>query len=687
MILQNEASECGLACLAMVLNHFGNGLTLGEIRVGANVSLKGLGLRRLISIATSYGLESRPLRLDVDELQKISTPSILHWNFSHYVVFMGVRRGKYIIHDPAIGVRYLSLGELSLCFTGVALELWPSISFEQKEPAAALPISRLFGKIKGFKQVAMQLVLLSMVLELLVLAAPLYTKWTVDDVIDTNDSALLRTLVVAFSLLMVFQVVVGFLREWMVLRMSTTVSVQWMANLYTHLIHLPYGYFRKRHIGDVVSRFGSANSIQQAITTSSIAAILDGVMALVTLAMMMYSSPALGGVVVTCVVVYCAVRCVAFSFLKGAAQEQIIHSAKQQSYFLETLRGIRTLQLFQRQEVRREGWIAILVQQINAAVSARVASISFLSVSGLLFGLENIAVISLGAGSVLSGAFTVGSLMAFIAYKAQFERRVLNLIDKFVEFRMLSIHAERLADIVCQERNPRDALNVRHRALEMPGGLKVAFENVSFRYSPDDPLILDGVTTLFESGLSTAISGVSGAGKSTLLDLLLGLVKPTNGRILVNGEDLASVGTGAFLEKVAVVMQDECLFSGSIMDNISCFDEHRDEEYVIECARYAAIHDDIVSMPMAYNTLVGDMGAVLSGGQRQRLYIARALYKKPSLLVLDEATSHLDTERERQINKAIGDLKITRVIVAHRRETLDSADVVLSLQNGKLESV
>ncbi|MGE8573560.1 MAG: peptidase domain-containing ABC transporter, partial [Burkholderia contaminans] len=503
------------------------------------------------------------------------------------------------------------------------------------------------------------------------------------EVIVSADRDLLTVLALGFGLLLLMQQATGAIRAWALMYVGVTLNIQWRANVFTHLLSLPVRYYERRHLGDVVSRFGSIDTIQQTLTTSFLGAVIDGLMTLVTLAMMFVYSRVLGLVALAAMALYALVRWLWYAPLRRATEDQIVHAAKQQSHFLETVRGVKTIKLFNRQMERRASWITLLVEQVNASLHVQKLQIFYQQLNGLLFGIENVLVIWLGARMVMDGQFTVGVLMAFNAYKSQFDSRVGSLIDKYFEVKMLQLQGERLADIVFAEAEPDASLrNVPGEADALDAGIEI--DALSFRYADGEPLVLDGVSAMIAAGESVAIVGQSGCGKTTLISVLLGIHEPTSGAVRIGGLDVARLGIERLRRLVGTVLQDDVLFAGSIADNISFFDPEADPRWVAECARVAAVHDDIAAMPMGYNTLVGDMGTVLSGGQKQRVLLARALYKRPRILVLDEATSHLDIQREMQVNAAVTQLAMTRLIVAHRPETIASAQRVIMLQGGKV---
>ncbi|MEG9556804.1 peptidase domain-containing ABC transporter [Pseudomonas aeruginosa] len=682
LVLQTEATECGLACLAMIAGYHGHHTGLMELRRRFSVSLKGIALKQLIQTAHRLGLGTRAVKLDLGDLGKLKLPCVLHWNFNHFVVLKAVDGRGAVLHDPAHGQRRLGLEEVSRSFTGVALELWPESGFEKQEAPPRIKLLGMLGKVTGLYRSLAQVLLLAGALEVFSLISPFFLQWTIDNVIVSEDRDLLSTLAIGFGLLLLMQQAVSGVRAWVMMHMSTLLGVQWQANVFSHLLRLPAQYFEKRHLGDVVSRFGAVNSIQQTLTAAFLSAVLDGLMTVATLGMMLLYSPPLAAIAIAAMSLYALGRWIWYRPLRNATEEQIVHAARQQSHFLETVRGIRPLKLFQRQDERRSVWLGLLVEQINAGLRTQKLQLFYQQLNGLLFGVENLLVIWLGATMVMDGQFSVGILMAFNAYKSQFDSRVGSLIDKFFELRMLQLQGERLADIVLQapEVSHGDILpeNLREREAS------IEIQGLRYRYAEQEPWVLDGLDLRIAGGESVAIVGPSGCGKSTLFNVLLGILPPVEGQIRMAGLDLAQLGLDGLRELVGTVLQDDVLFAGSLSDNISFFDPQPDMPWLLQCAQMAAIHDDIQAMPMGYNTLVGDMGTVLSGGQKQRVMLARALYKKPRILFLDEATSHLDVHCEQRVNAAIRALRITRIMVAHRPETIASADRVIVLGQGKV---
>lgn len=682
-IIQTEASECGLACLAMIANYHGHKVDLNSLRRKFSISSKGATLADLIKLGDNLQMSARPLRLELEELNQLKTPCVLHWDLNHFVVLKSVKRDKITIHDPAVGLKTLKSEEVSKHFTGVALELTPTPDFKPKEIKRKTKLSDFWSRITGIKRVLVQIFILSLLLQIFAIASPFYMQLVVDDVIVSQDLDLLIVLAIGFGLLLLINVAVTTLRSVIILYMSTQLNIQMAANLFRHLLKLPMDYFEKRHIGDVVSRFGSLGSIRNLLTTGLISALVDGIMAIGLLIMMFVYSKILGFIVIAAVLLYTLLRFALYRPYRQLNEELIVANAKQNSNFMETVRGVQSVKLFGNEVQRQAVWQNYYADEMNAGIKVGKLNITYNFLNGLIFGAENIIVIYLAATQVIDSLLTVGMLYAFMSYKSQFTGKASALVDKIIQFKMLSLHLERLGDIVLTEQE-KDTEG--YESLEKPSGT-LEMKDIRFKYSSNEPEILKGINYKVEAGSSVAIVGASGAGKTTLVKILLGLLEPSEGCVMLDDKDIRKIGLRNYRKMIGTVMQDDQLLSGSIADNICFFEPNFDQERIEQCAKMAAVHQDIIAMPMAYHTLIGDMGSSLSGGQKQRLLLARALYKQPKVLFLDEATSHLDVGLEKVVNDTVKQLNITRIIVAHRPETIAMADKVLVLNGGVLSEV
>ncbi len=680
VVLQSEAAECGLACLAMVAGAHGLDTDLPTLRRRFSLSLKGVTLAELVRMAHVLQLNTRALRAEPAELAQVQLPCVLHWDLNHFVVLVALQRGEAVIHDPARGLLRLKLAELSRHFSGVLLELQPALGFQPARERQHVSLRQLLGPVRGLRRSLLQIFTLALALEVFVLLSPFFMQWVVDGALVSADRDLVLTLGIGFGLLVLVQAATAAARSWAVLALSASLNLQWLVNVFAHLLRLPVAWFEKRHAGDIWSRFGAVQHIQRTLTTSFIEAVLDGLLVLLTLVMMLLYSPLLTALVLGAVAGYGLLRWVFFGPLRRASEEALVFEARQSSHFLESLRGVLAIKLFNAQGERQSRFSSLVVETMNAQLTVRKLELVFTVLHRLLFGLERVGVVWLGALLVIDQRLSLGMLFAFVAYKETFAARVSALVDKAVDLKMLRLQGERLADIVLTAPELEAETVEAQRPLD--GSLEL--RDLRFAYADGEPEVLRGVNLRIEPGESVAIVGPSGCGKTTLLKLMLGVHAPTAGQVLVGGVPLGRAGLHAWREHVGVVLQDEPLFSGSLLDNISFFSPEPDAAWAQECARLACVHDEIAAMPMGYHTLIGDMGAALSGGQKQRVLLARALYKRPKILLLDEATSSLDVERERAVNQAIRHLALTRVIVAHRPETIQSAGRVVALHEGRV---
>jgi ATP-binding cassette, subfamily B, bacterial CvaB/MchF/RaxB len=684
VVLQTEAAECGLACLAMLLAHHGTVTDLPTLRQRHGTTPQGMTLAELARVASAEQLASRAVRLELHEIDQLRLPCILHWDLGHFVVLREVRGDAVLLMDPAFGERSVTRAELSKRFSGVALEAWPDAGFVPRQEAQSISLRQLAGRVAGLWRSLWRVLAVSLALEVLALVSPLFMQWVIDHVIVARDLNLLTTLGIGFLLLLFVQQLFTVMRSWLVLRIGTQLRVQWRSNVFSHMLKLPLDYFARRHLGDVMSRFGSIGRIQSVLTSVFIESLLDGLMVILALVLMLLYSPTLTLVALLSVLLYIAVRLAWYGPLRRATAERIVRSANESTHFLESVRGMRAIRLFARHGERLGAWQSLMVADVNAGLRIQKLEIFYRLVRGTLSGVFALLLLWLGAQQVLAGTLTVGMLLAFLAYRGQFDSRVTDLVGKWIDLRMLGLDAQRLADIVLTAAEPERLGEVRLDAEDRP--LDIELSGVRFRYAPSSPLVLNGLDLKIPAGQSIAIAGPSGCGKTTLVNLLLGVYAPQDGTIKVAGVPIEQVGWRQWRSLVGTVMQDDVLFAGSLADNISFFDPQPDAAWIEECARLAAIHDDIRRMPMGYQTLVGDMGATLSGGQKQRVLLARALYRRPKVLILDEATSHLDVAREAEVSRAIAAMKLTRIVVAHRPQTLASVDRVVELREGRVVS-
>lgn len=678
MTFQVEKQECGLACLVMIASAYNYTIELSELRRQCSISVNGTTIGHLARHAQRLMFSCRPLRLELEEIRQLRTPCILHWDLNHYVVLQKVQGDKVFILDPAIGRCTLTFGECSIHFTGIALELTPNICFRAVKTKPRLRIRDLTRTTLGLRRSLGNILSLALALEFIALLSPQVTQWVVDGALVSADRNLLLIAVLGGGLLLLTSFILRLAQGWMTLRLNQQLSLQWYGNLFNHLLSLPISFFEKRQLGDITARFQSLGAIRNVLTNGAVTALLDGLVTCITLGMMVLYSIELTFIVLIALLLYALLRLAFYQPLRNASEERIVLAAKENSYFLETIRAVAPLKIFNITHLRHSTWQNLIADVQNRDTSTQKMHLYFSTLNTLIFGIEGMLLLYTGGGGVLNGSFSLGVLLAFIAYKTQFTSRASKLIDLTIEIRMLSMHAERLADIALEPPEIQSSIETDLTRI-LP---YIELKNVSFRYSEGDQWILRDLSLTIDAGDAVAIVGRSGCGKSTLLKLMLGLLPPTEGEIRIGGIPLQQIGLRALRNYIGIVMQDDCLLAGSLAENISCFDPQADQERIEQAARHAYIHENIRKMPMGYQTLVAEMGCGISGGQRQRVLLARALYKHPKILALDEATSHLDIHSEQHVVASIHKFDFTRITVAHRRETIAFAKRLIRLEKG-----
>jgi ATP-binding cassette subfamily B protein RaxB len=676
--LQTESAECSLACLSMIASYHGHIIEVSELRQKYPLTLRGTNLKQVMEIATQLKLSPRALRTEIESFNEITLPAVLHWDFNHFVVLKSTRKNIIIIHDPAQGIRHMTPEEVSKHFTGIVLELQPVSDFEITKGKKKLQIHHLWSSIHGLVSNLAYVFAFALSIQILVLISPYFIRLVVDEIVLAQDHNLLLVAGFAFALLQLIKTLAMGLRSWVVLHIGTVLNVQLVNNLFTHLLKLPLDYFQRRHVGDIVSRFVSIDEIRKLLANGLIESIIDGFMVTTSIIVMYVYNVTLATIALAAVLLYSGLRFILYPIHKRSFEEFIVKNANEETVFLETVRTMQTIKSFANESTRQSLWQNRFIDKSNANIKLGRFDIVYKTTHELVTGLEYIAIVWVGALSILDAQLTVGMLIAFLAYRSYFANLSHSLIDKVFEFRLLRMHLDRISDIV--NTKPERYLTSKRSLTEpLTGGLEL--RRVSFRYSESDDYIFKNVTLRIEPGESVAIVGPSGCGKTTLLKIMMGLIQPTSGKILVDGVNIKHLGLRNYRNATASVMQDDTLMSGSIADNISFFDPQVDQQRIQHCAVAAHIAEDIIKMPMGFQTLVGDLGNTLSGGQQQRLLLARALYRDPRILFLDEASSHLDIDTEKKIVNTLTQIGCTRIMIAHRPESITLASRIIDIRN------
>jgi ATP-binding cassette subfamily B protein RaxB len=680
-MLQAEAAECGLACLAMVAAHHGHRVNIGGLRRQFPVSMKGATLAQLIQIASRLDLAPRPLRLELDELHKLTTPAILHWDLNHFVVLERVDTRSITILDPATGRREVAMALVSRHFTGVALELTPTANFKPIDARVTVHLSDLWGRLINFRSAFTQLLLLSLLLQVTALALPFFMQLTIDEAIGQSDGNLVILLLAGFGLVYAVNILIKALRSWVVLTLGQMISFQLGGNIIRHMLHLPTRYFESRHVGDLMSRLQSVGPIQSILTQGIVNALIDALLAITTLVVMALISMPLMIVTVATTVLYILYRAAIYPAIRRRTEEELIADAHEDTYTMETMRSMRAIKLHVNEAVREAGWRNRYADVITASYRTETYRIWSRLAEGFITNGQFLALVGIAALSVIANEMTIGVMLAFLAYRASFMDSATSLVDHAERWRLLSVHLERLSDIVSERQEDVIHSMPREQLLAAP---EIIVEDMTFGYDSDQKPVFTNLSFAIPAGSFVAIVGESGAGKSTLMRILLGLMKPQSGRLLIDGQPMGPTNTTTWRARISAVMQDDHLLSGTLADNICFFAEHANMQHIERASRMARIHDTIMAMPMGYQSLIGDMGNALSAGQRQRVLLARALYRDPDAIFLDEGTANLDEENEAAIADMLAKLPITRVAITHRPALVERADIVLRMVNGRM---
>lgn len=699
VIRQTESAECGLACLVMVAYWHGLRIDLPTLRENFRISTQGMTLQRLIECASSIDLSSRAVKLEPEDLKSLRTPCILHWNMNHFVVLHSVRGKKLVIHDPDKGRLNITLQEANKYFTGIALELFPESNFTPRDERKKIKLRQLTGKTPGLFSSMIKIIIFALALEFLALGTPLINQLVIDDVLVASDKNLLTIIIISLLLLSLTKMLLSLARQWASITMSVNFNMQWTANVFHHLIRLPLPWFDSRSKGSINARFSAIDTIQEALTTQVLEGILDIILVTTSLSMMLVYSPAMTLIAVFAAIIYGLLRAIWYPSLRQASENSWDASAKESSHFLETIHGILSLRINGVIAHRESAWLNLNVIHRNTQLRQSRLNMWYDIAHTITESIVSAIILWKGANEVINGSFTVGMLIAYISYQERFTSSINSLTDHLFSWKMLDIYNERLSDIVMTEGENKKIKNknqneseqyIKTQSLDIETNEynpPLSLHNIVFSHKGSDYNLLSNISFTLHQKEVIAITGKSGCGKSTLIKLILGIFIQNSGTIRTFGINNTQSDYFQVRKHIGTVLQDDILFSGSIADNIIFFNDVRNNEWMIHCARQALIDDDIMDMPMGYQTLIGENGGNLSGGQKQRILLARALYKKPGFLLLDESTSHLDVESEIIISKTLRQSGIPILLIAHRPETLASADKVLLLENGSLRQI
>lgn len=679
-IRQTSNADCGAACLAMILAWHGKQVPLEEVRQVAGVDRDGSDAYSLLRAGRFYGLSGRGVKIESPEdLRALPKGSILHWRFHHFVVFERLVGDDVVLLDPALGRRRIAADELARSFTGVGLTFEPAEEF-LPEDRRARGIWRYIRRLLSASTELPRVVLLSFLLQLLALALPLLTGVLVDRVIPRGDAPLLWILAAGTVLLGAYRFLCAFLRAHLLLQLRTHLDAQLTLEFLEHMVALPYSFFTQRSTGDLITRINSNTMVRELLTSSTLSAVLDGVMVSLYLVLLLAISPPLALVVVALGGLRVVVFAVSRRRYRELTAEQLQTQATARGYQVQMLSGIETLKATGAEDRAVGHWSDLFVDELNITLDQGRFQARIDAVVDMLGTISPLVVLLVGGHLVLNGSLSLGTMLAMSALAAGFLQPLATLMNTAFDLERMRGYLDRISEVFDTPRE--QSLDEVSPPGRLTGSIRV--EGVSFRYGPLAPLAVREIDLEIEPGELIGVVGRSGSGKSTFASLLFGLYPPTSGRVLYDGHDLQQLDLQRTRQQLGIVTQHPFLFGTSIRRNIALSEPDAPLSRVIEAARKAEIHDDIIAMPLGYNTVVADGGASLSGGQRQRLALARALFHRPRILLLDEATSALDTITERKIYERLRLLRATRIVVAHRLSTVVDADRILVFEAGEL---
>jgi ATP-binding cassette, subfamily B, bacterial len=689
LVRQMEEADCGAACLAMVLGLFGKLVPLDELRTMTGTGRDGVTALSLVRAARASQLEASGVKADVQAIATMPRGTILHWEFSHFVVLDRVTRRGIRVVDPSRGRWLVREDEFRRAYTGVAILLEPGPDFV---PGGTPPRGtwRYLHPILGQARSLSRVVVTSLILRVTALAVPLMTALVIDEVVPGDDRHMLGVFAIGVAMVIGYQLLAAFLRGNLLLELRTRLDMGLTMGFVDHLVELPYSFFLRRSSGDLMMRMQSNSSVREILTTGSLSALLDGVFASMYLVLLFIVSPALGLLVLVLALLQVLTLVASWRRNRRLMSDSLQAQADSQSYGYELLAGIETLKAAGAEQRAAEHWGGLFRRQVGIDLTRGRLTAAVDSVMTTLTVGSSLLILLLGTLEVVDGSISLGTMFSAVALAAGFLGPLSTLVSSGLQLQLLASYMERINDVLDTPREQAGMLTSADkppartfkRAAPLAGALRA--EGVSFRYGALSPLVVRDVNLDIWPGQHVGIVGRSGSGKSTLAHLLLGLYRPSEGRICYDDYDLADLDVRSVRQQLGIVTQHPYVFGSSIRQNIALADPALPLAAIADAARLACIDTDIEAMPLRYETPLHDGGASLSGGQRQRIALARALVTRPAILLLDEATSELDTVTEEMVYRNLAAVRATTIVIAHRLSTIRNADLIIVMDGGRI---
>lgn len=681
-LAQMSKVECGLTCLAMILTYYGRKTSIAELRTRFGISRDGTSALGIVKAARNMGMRVRPFSLQHTELHDKLLPAIVHWEFNHFLVVERWSPKWVDIVDPSGGRRRrLTPEEFDAGFTGILITLEPGANFDRNAPRS--PVTLRSYILQGIKQAPgalVQILVASIFLQLFGLVTPFITKVIMDQILPFKINNMMTILALGMIFLFSAQTITTLLREWLLVYLRARIDMHMMLGFFKHLLSLPYNYFQQRSSGDLLTRMSSNATIREILSSNLIGTFLDSSMVITYLFILF--SQSLPFTLLTVVIGLLQMLLIIFTYrpIRELSRQELNAQGKSQGYLAEALNGIATVKAAGVEHEVYNRWSNLFFNQLSVSVRRSYFSSLASAAMSVLASFSSIALLWVGAAQVLKGSMSIGTMLALNSLAGSFLSPLSSVVGRAQHLQLVQANLERLTDITAAE--PEQHQQVVQSPPKLSG--HVQLENVSFRYSSDGEDILRSINLTIRAGQKVAIVGRTGSGKSTLGKLLLGLYLPTSGTISYDGIPLQRMKYQEVRRQFGVVMQDAVIFSGTILENLTLNNPTMSREQAMHAAEIAAIHEDIMKMPMGYDTFVGEGGSALSGGQRQRMAIARAVAHNPVILLLDEATSSLDVITEQRVAEHLQSFACTQIIIAHRLSTIRKADIILVLDQGRI---
>ncbi|MEQ1503804.1 MAG: peptidase domain-containing ABC transporter [Myxococcota bacterium] len=679
-VRQAAVADCGAACLTAVLRFHGRDVSLEEVRDVLGAGRDGTSALALLEGGAWFGLRGRGIKVeDVEDLQYVERGAILHWQLDHFVVLDRVDRRGISVMDPGIGRLTLSYAAVREAFSGVVVELAPGEGFDRsrtrRDPLWGF-VRATLADGRAWRRIAV----VSGLLQALALAVPVLVGLVVDRVVPVRDVPLMGLVAGGIVAVVAFQLLAALVRGHLLLETRVHLDARLTLGFVDHLVNLPYAFFETRSEGDLLMRVNSASTLREILTSGLLSAVIDGMMVAATLVALVIVSPTLAAVAVGLGAVQVALLVGMWGRQHELMAETLHRESLAQGFQLEMLRGMETLKAMGLERRAATRWSNLFVDVLQVNVRKGELTVRFEAFAAAARFGAPLVVLWVGAWLVLGGSLSLGEMLSANAIAAALLAPLATLVDTGRQVQLFASYYDRMRDVLAAE--PERGGDGTIAIGPLTGA--ISLDRVSFRYGRGSAPVIDGLSLEVRPGELVAIVGRSGSGKSTLARLILGLVTPSDGRVAIDGVDLARIDLGSVRRQVGLVGQSPAMFGQTIRENLQLAAPDAPFDALVAATTRAAVHDDIAEMPLGYDTPLANGGASLSGGQRQRLALARALVRDPAILVLDEATSALDAVTEAAVHRELEALACTRVVIAHRLSTVMRADRIVVLDRGTI---